>query len=363
MQNITDQEQTNPQKSLVLVVGAGASYEVNLPLGSELKHQIAKLLDIRYDYHKISGDDQLDHAFRIINAPSNGGDGNINQYLGAAWRIRDAMPLAISIDNFIDAHRTDPIIIEIGKLAIARSILEAESRSLLRLDPHKGKDKLNFNGLGKTWFNSFFQILTENCHKDDLTARFACVAIVCFNYDRCIEHYLYLALQNYYGMSAKDSAEILATLEIFHPYGIVGHLPWQGVAVGGIDFGSEPTTKQLIDLSRELRTFTEGSDDRTTDITRIRNILATAERIAFLGFAFHRLNVELLFPKPITEVLERKRVAAFTTNVGISSSDGKVIAQELYELANLELADIAIPNSITCSDLFAEYRRSLSFSS
>ena len=37
-------------KFLVLVLGAGASKEVNLPIGTELKSEIARLLDIRFEF-------------------------------------------------------------------------------------------------------------------------------------------------------------------------------------------------------------------------------------------------------------------------------------------------------------------------
>ena len=49
------------KKSLVLVVGAGASKEVNLPVGAELKNKIAEKLDIRFDDwgSKITNGEQL----------------------------------------------------------------------------------------------------------------------------------------------------------------------------------------------------------------------------------------------------------------------------------------------------------------
>lgn len=346
-------------KSLVLVVGAGASYEVQLPLGVELKRQIASLLDIRYDYHRISGDSLIDGAFRHITA-GNGDREGINPYLFASWRIRDAMPQAISIDNFIDAHREDFRITQSGKLAIARSILLAEAKSPLNTDPRNGQDSIDFSKFDKTWFNTFFQVLTENCKQSDLEERLSQVAIICFNYDRCIEHYMYQALQNYYGMQPQEAATILQSIEIFHPYGTVGDLPWSRPDKGGIAFGATPSAQQLVELSTQLRTFTEGSDEATTDITRIRSLLADTERIAFLGFAFHRLNVELLFPRQEQKVSLRG-TEVYATGIGISAADAKVIADELKELAGLHQGNTTIERSVACAGLFTEFRRSLSF--
>jgi hypothetical protein len=177
-----------PEKALVLVVGAGASKEVNLPVGSELKEQIAKVLDIQYEhFRKKSGDDIIDDSFRLLAT-----NRDIAPYLGASWRIRDAMPQAISIDNFIDSHRTDEKIAKCGKLAIARCILQAESKSLLKIDRRNIYNKPNFSALEPTWFNAFFQLLTENCLRADLPQRLLKVSIICFNYDAlntfCIGH-------------------------------------------------------------------------------------------------------------------------------------------------------------------------------
>jgi len=52
-------------KKTVYVVGAGASYEANLPTGNELKDRIAKLLDIRFEFDsQKSGDYEIQQALR-----------------------------------------------------------------------------------------------------------------------------------------------------------------------------------------------------------------------------------------------------------------------------------------------------------
>lgn len=347
----------SPRKSLVFVVGAGASYEVKLPLGSELKKHIAELLDIRYDFKRISGDSLINQAFLLL--VRDGQRDSISPYLNASWRIRDAMPQAISIDNFVDAHRSDPLIAQCGKLAIVRSILLAESKSLLTIDPNNSYNRMNFQAVGKTWFNSFFQLLTENCQQTDLPKRFSQAAVICFNYDRCIQHYLFNALQNYYGMSPQEATLMLTELEFHHPYGMVGNLPWSG---GGdsIAFGANPSAQQLVALASQIKTFTEGSNERTSDIVRVREILDTADRIAFLGFAFHRLNVELLFPRQ-EKGIPTKECNVFATGIGISDPDARVITDELFQLGGFNPNSTYIARDVPCARLFEEFRRSLSF--
>jgi hypothetical protein len=349
-------------KSLVLIVGAGASKEVKLPIGADLRTRIARALDIRYNdgFSRSSGDAVIDAAFREIARNLNPRNADINPFLHASWRIRDAMPQAISIDNFIDSHRNDERIPICGKLAIARCILAAEAESSLFINRHNSHPKIDFAAVESTWFNSFFQLLTENCQAIDIKERLSRVAVVTFNYDRCIEHYLFGALQNYYGISQELAAEALANLQIFHPYGCVGYLPWQK-NVGSIGYGAIVEGRVLVEASKGIRTFTEGVDSAASDINEIRATLRDAKRIAFLGFAFHRLNVGLLFPKmaDIEDVVNRP---TFATGLGMSSADCEEIASELSQLGAVDKDRFHIRNDLSCAGLFQEYRRSLGLS-
>lgn len=120
------------KKNTVFVIGAGASKEVHIPIGSELKEKIVQLLNIQYDFDKrISGDPVIEHALYEHAKGKDGRPGDINPYLHEAWHIRDALTQAISIDNFIDTHKNNDKLALCGKLAIVRSILQSEQDSLL----------------------------------------------------------------------------------------------------------------------------------------------------------------------------------------------------------------------------------------
>lgn len=349
-------------KSLVLVVGAGASKEVNLPVGSELRSRIAAALNIQYKdgHRRTSGDGTIDDAFREIAKGLDPKRPDINPFLHLSWRIRDAMPQAISIDNFIDSHRGDERIAICGKLAIARCILAAEAGSTLFVNRREAYPKIDFAGVESTWFNAFFQLLSENCQEHEIDQRFAQVSIVAFNYDRCIEHYLHGALQNYYGVSPERASEAMSRLQIFHPYGSVGLLPWQELREG-VDFGATVGGKGLLAASKRIRTFTEGIDPDRSDVTEIRLTLQEADRIAFLGFAFHRLNLALLFPglPDGAQVLNRP---CFATGIGMSSADGHQIKTELSTGGAVFGEKFYFRNDLTCAGLFKEYSRSLGIS-
>src|SRR5437899_8342055 len=105
----------------VLIVGAGASQEVGLPIGSELKKLIATALDIRVErggYQLTSGNHHIYEALRQTAAQNPTQRDLLRSLQSACWKIRDAMPQATSIDSFLDVHSDYKHIELCGKLAI-----------------------------------------------------------------------------------------------------------------------------------------------------------------------------------------------------------------------------------------------------
>lgn len=344
-------------QSTTFIVGAGASKEVNLPTGYELKRDIANLLDIRFDHwDQKSGDYVITNALRHLVRTPDGRNGDINPYLHEAWHIRDALPLAISIDNFIDSQRGNENIALCGKLAITRAILEAEQKSLLFFESVRRDSELDYSSLEETWYLPFFQLLTENCEKNDLVERFRSVTLIIFNYDRCIEHFIFNALKKYYGINDQEAAEIVGALNIYHPYGSVGALQWQPGG-GGISFGQAARPETLLACSERIRTFTEGTNPEESEILAIRQHMREAKRVVFIGFAFHRLNMQLISPDGYDEGQEPPR--CFATTLGISESDKGVIQNQIRNLYKDNLSTQMA--NVKCSEFFSEFWRSLSF--
>lgn len=348
-------------RKTVFIIGAGASKEGGLPVGSELKQKIAKALDIRFrdSWEMVSGDRHIFEAFqaKVLDDPNP--NEQLRSLQQAGWHIRDAMPQAISIDNFIDTQSQNKHVELCGKLAIVSTILQAEANSTLIVDRRQGNGQLRFEQLAETWFNRFFQRLSENCKSADLKHRLKSVVLIIFNYDRCIEHYLYYAFQNYYLMSASESAELLQELEIYHPYGVVGSLPWQH-RDNAIEFGAELGGRGLLLLTGQVKTFTEGTDEHSSEVSSIRSNMKTAQRLIFLGFAFHKLNLDMLVPTASTAPPPPGRYVLATAH-GISDSDVRIISDDLAARGVLSARDIQIRNNLTCNDLFEEYSRTISF--
>lgn len=348
-------------KSLVLVVGAGTSKEVGLPIGNELKSQIATALDIKFDdfgNKQISGDYLITEAFRQITN-NLGFSGNINPHLQVCWQIRDAMPQAPSIDAFIASHPMEPKIAECSKLAIAKCILEAEKNSYLYVDPSNIRNTVNFAQIEGTWYHRFFQNLTSGYQVGEIKQRLSKIAIISFNYDRCIEHYLHAALCNWYGIDSNAASAILSHLEIYHPYGSVGTLPYENMSESAIGYGNTRlAATQLITISKGIKTFTEGTDEQNSDIVKIRSTLKSAKKVLYLGFSFLDQNLDLLFGSD-SDTSSHEQTNSYGTALGMSTPDIEFVKNELSLRAKQSIHSIALHQEMTCSKLFQHYGRAL----
>ena len=345
-------------KFITFVLGAGASFEVSMPTGHDLKAKIASSLSFKADpFRGLSGgDDQLREAIYSLGQRPNA-DGSVDDYYQAARLICAGMPQAPSIDNFIDSHRSNTRIAEVGKLAIASSILKAERQSTLFINPTNIYNKLDFSRVAETWFNSFFQLICLNSQEEDLPSRLSRVRVITFNYDRTLEHYLFNSIQNYYGSSPERTAEILSHLTVLHPYGQVGNLPWQNCGVQ-VPFGGDMHLSSLIQVSTGLRTFTEGTSEQESQIEQVRESIFEADILAFLGFAYHELNIQLLFGAE-QDIPVRHSKKVFGTAMGLSESNKKAIAAELAVLGRFDTSKITLRRELSAAQLLPEYSRAL----
>ena len=335
----------------VFIVGAGASYEVGLPVGMTLKNVIAKKLDIRLDD---SGSRLLSGDAYILDTILRRDRANMNVYLNSCWQIRDGIPLSPSIDDFIDAHQHDGRIAVCGKLAIAQSILEAERSSKLFFNSTDQRG-INFDGIQDTWYVDFYQLLSQKVTKESLSQIFDNVTIICFNYDRCIEHFLVHALATHWHISVTDSYSLVSQLKIFHPYGMVGeYLPGK---VRMLPFGNEhlPSFDEVIS---SVRTYTERVE-AAEELAAMRHAVQDAEALVFLGCAYHPNNMGLLLAPGVVTKTER----VFATRKGISEADLPIVEQTLAKLRGLTSSAYVHYTSHnfaqTCKDLFSDYRMAL----
>jgi hypothetical protein len=337
------------ERPTVFIVGAGASKEIDFPIGSDLTQIIANKLhegsstDSTIDF----GDPKIAAAIQqhLIATGRRNGD----PFYRAGRDIAAGMSQAISIDNYLHAHAEDATINFVGKLGIAASILEAERES--RLAVPREADTFDLGQLSTTWYTQFFQMLTEGVQRRNLEQIFDNVSFITFNYDRCIEHYLLHALANYFRTSSADTRSIVNLLRIEHPYGQVGRLPWQQ-REGNTPFGTRFHGSELPEIASQIRTFTEQVKDGDM-IDRAKRLITDAEVVVYLGFSYGNMNMDLL------SLQESQSKEIFGTCFGISLPNRKSIEEDIICsmgsvrncVENVHLADM------TCADILKSYWR------
>lgn len=336
----------------LFIVGAGASKEVGIPIGTELVERIARLLYFEID---LGGLQKGDHQF-FNNIRRSLGNDETNRHLKAARQISEGLGLANSIDSYIDTHQHNSKISFWGKTAIIHTILQAERKSALFIDKMSSRDTIDFKNLEGTWYVQFFKILMEQVPLNNLESLFNNIAIVCFNYDRCIQHFLICAVSSHYSIHYEKSRELVESLQILHPYGSVGKLPIAGSNNEQIEFGQNNNV-EIARLSESIKTYTEQIEDNEL-LKKVREEVKKAETIVFLGFGFHPQNMNLLKPERNSNARQ-----IYATAKGISNSDKAVIENQIRSVVNTnsynQLLKIQVRNDLSCAELFPEYRRTL----
>jgi len=333
------------RQKTIFIVGAGASSEFNLPVGSRLARQISEKLDIRFDNwnNTATGDTDL---FDAVRRHANGNAGEFQQ---SGWLIRDGIVLANSIDDFLDVHRHDEKVVRMGKMAIAKCIIEAEQSSKLYYQPRNARDTVDFAACADTWLVKLMRLLARGVTYDERAKIFDRSAFVVFNYDRCIEHFFVHALSRFYNISTDEANAIVAKSKIFHPYGTPGSLAGANKRVA---FGATHT--DWYEAGNAIRTYTE-----TVDAAEIKQAVIEAKQIVFLGFAFHDQNMTLLADR---ESLKVKTI--FGTAYERSDSDVRAITQQILGwiepvYASPMTKNIHIHPALTASQLFDFFSKSL----
>jgi hypothetical protein len=209
-------------------------------------------------------------------------------YTAAGQRLARTIRSTISVDDALYQLSEFPESVELGKVCILRAILKAERNSSLRLSPETGELPQQAGRDG--WIEHIFSMAITGFRHSELKSAFKNITFVNFNYDRCIEHYLYWSLIRL-DVNSNDAAEIVDGLNIIRPYGSLGSiLPGRE----SLPFGA-PSHPNFFQITNRIRTFTES--DAIHDKSALETSLQKASMILYLGFGFHPQNLDLLtFP-------------------------------------------------------------------
>lgn len=272
------------RKPVVFIVGAGASKDYGLPLGGELASTIAA--DVKG--LSLSIDRRRDTTLYDLLLNERGREALTGKYVPAGQRLAAVISSSVSVDDALYRLSENPEAIELGKICIFRAVLKAEGESSLSFSPDTGKMRPDAGMDG--WIEQFFSMATEDCRLSEVPDAFDKVTFVNFNYDRCIEHYLYWSLQRI-GISEGDAADTVRRLasSMIRPYGTLGSIIPR--ARDFLAFGADTRIDVASMLSR-IRTYTES--DALHDPAKLESALNDAAMFIFLGFGFHRQNMNLL---------------------------------------------------------------------
>jgi len=334
------------RKKTLFILGAGASKEVGLPTGQELAKTISRMLDV----HAGGIPNEIGEA--LLAQLYDGRPVPSRAYHPAAVAISDGVRLTKSIDDFLDRHSDNELIQIVGRAAIVKSILDAESKSVLALHP---RSSATVDKLEMTWYVKFFRMLGADLTVSNVHQIFDNVAFIVFNYDRCLEYFLFNALQQVYCISLNEAAGILSDLHVIHPYGLVAELKMSG---GGVPFGYNGDLNYLS-FSKSVKIYTEqlSAGDVLQDI---HHEMLRAEQIVFLGFGFHEQNLVLLSPAQTLP-----SIPVFGTATSVSDSNRDVIHDRLAKLFKppapriKPYSPIVLDNTVTCASLLDNYAESV----
>lgn len=252
----------------VFVLGAGASEPYGLPLGNQLRLNI---LERYLTYNERSG---------IIYKTTRFGQPDIDEFISALGNSGLG-----SVDAFLERR---PEFMDIGKAMMGIELLHGEVHT------HLWQDQNN-------WLTYLYRTMIGNSLDQFAGNK---VSFVTFNYDRSVEHFLFVSLKNTFGCSDEQAAEAVTKIPAVHLHGRLGHLPWQAQRTSipwqgqrtVIEYGdNEIDERKMQIITRQIKVVHEElTDGRDKDFEQAKELLGKASRVYLLGFGFGARNVQRL---------------------------------------------------------------------
>jgi len=240
----------------VFVLGAGASAPYKFPTGRSLLLRIGT--DLSSPRSDLYG--QLN---RMGFSPNH-----VGQF--ANDLLASMQP---SVDLFLenrDEYR------EIGKAAIAASWIPIENEAFLRCEQQT------------LWYEYLYGMMRSDVSSFNRNR----LQIVTLNYDRSLEHFLFLAIRHSFGLEESKAAAMLSAIPVIHVYGKLGELPY--LSSEHQRPYSNILDSDLVRLAAEcINIMNEGQAD-SQEFQQARHMIIDAERVYFLGFGYHHTNISRL---------------------------------------------------------------------
>lgn len=311
---------------LLFVIGAGASVEFGFPTGRELLDEIQGRLERPEQIPTIY------QTFLKISAKRNI---SMVDLLNCARTVAQACPYANSIDDYIAQSKNEFIAI-CAKTAIVDTIIDFENSAKNMIENsilHEEKDKFHKS------ITRF--LIARNNNRQRI---FDNVVFLSFNYDRLFGYYIFNSLKKYFGADDFDSDFMNRSFKISHPYGQCMPYAWNGVEE---NFGLKK--EEYSDEISYIRTYNELFDKNFAE--EIKSNLEKSNKLVFLGFGYHKQNIELLRPKNTSPL------KVYGTAKGISEPNIQHVKSDLGLITSVP--ERAIISEMTCDEFLDFYWRDL----
>lgn len=333
-----------------LIIGAGANREIEMPDGPELLSKIAAGFEFERLQSDVKSRDLVNFAHLFERVADELGM-TYDELVAGATAIREATLVSTNIDAILEQYGHDPAVQAAGKLAIVYYTLQAEAKSTLAPEP-RTPGELPLRG-SENWLFQLGQLIVKGVPRAKADECFEKLSIVCFNYDRAIEHYLPYVVQRAFGMSIEEAWELVAgRLRIVHPYGVAGRLPYQGDEDIGAPWG-ENDPENMVTLSRRIYTASQRAASRQFQ-SYLRAEMSRGRRLGFLGFGFDPMNVAMLFNE-----LEHDNPDMLISLVGIGETEQKAILRLIHRLTGITDDSLITLENMKAFELLRDYGRFL----
>jgi hypothetical protein len=305
------------EQRTVFVIGAGASSEFSFPLGTELAARIKAIT-------RLSRGPNLDGPIvPLMQQATQLGDLAPTAVRKAANDIHEGISFSNSIDDFLDQRQADPAILRLGKMAVAKLILEAEKSShLYRVS--QGEVSISGTLFQNTWLYKLAKMLFKRRTPGTVDQVFDNVSFITFNYDRSLELYLTHAISKGFAVSLGKAQEIVSNAPIIHIYGSVGNLFGSQIVHYGND---EVHHNNFLNIAERIHTYTESYND-DDDRRFIEQVVGSAEKLVFLGCGFHQQNIDVL--RPSAGIYHGVNIIG--TTLGVSTTDDLAVLRRICRL-------------------------------
>jgi len=249
----------------VLILGAGAAYELGMPLGPRLLTHVADILDpetqgtMEYPY--------LDVLEKV------------GFTRGRLERFHDAVSnTAITAIDHLLAKQ--PSYHRMGRAAIAAALLTYERRAAITVSPERPR-----------WSEMLFERMIYGRHDFEENE----LSVITFNYDRTFEHFMFESLKRLYPGDLTRARERLASIPIVHLHGSIGGYP-ELTRGKGVRFGADVNPEVIERAHRRIKIIRDEEDnygpmEYDDDFDDAYELLRDAELMLMLGFGFDPTNL------------------------------------------------------------------------